>query len=713
MITIHLVFNAHIDPVWLWPWQSGLDALLATCRSACDRLEEHPDLHFTRGEAWAYNEIERIDPTLFERIRGYIHAGRWHIPTCWWIQPDCNGPSAFGLDQQIKLGKEYCLSRFGFFPRIAYNVDTFGHAATLPGLMRANGQDRYVFMRPQEHEMRLPARVFRWRGYPDGPEVVAFRIASTYTIREITSEHVRASLEGLPEGLRHTMCFVGVGDHGGGATERQIAWCREHQRAFDGCRLVFSSPDAFFEAIAEDVARLPLVVGELQHHSVGCYSVYRPVKVSVRRTEHKLAQAEIVRRRDPRPEPDTEQRMKEAWQRICFAHFHDTFGGSCVASAYEQVHAQLGFSQAIADEIIHHGLRRIVQVLPEDRMHRIVLFNASEGPYQGYIEHEPWFELGGGEAHWRLLDEQDRLIPSQCLVAEGLIPKDHQAFARLLFRVHIEPGGLRVLRIDKQGCSGRVAPRQVKASRTRIANDNEVEVRFAGDGEMCFAGGMRLALPRLELIEDPTDTWTHETDRYARKTLAAPKWGSRRVIDAGPLMAAIQRQGRIGSSELLIEYRVYDGEPFVECLLRVHWCERHKLLKMTIPLSPGLRRCDDGIPGGELSRDPSGKERPVRDRTLLELADGQRIGLLFPDVYALDATPDAVRLTLLRSPKMAHDYRCEQPAPRATYADQGVHDFRFRFFCGSAVDGKLLDQQALMMHRPPAIADLTRGMPAQ
>lgn len=713
MITVHLVFNAHVDPVWLWPWQSGVDALLATCRSACDRLEKHPDLHFTRGEAWAYNEIERIDPDLFERIRGHIRTGRWHVGTCWWIQPDCNGPSAFGLDQQIKLGKEYCLARFGFFPRTAYNVDSFGHAATIPGLMRANGQDRCVFMRPQEHELELPARVFRWRGYSDGPEVIAFRIARAYTTREITIEHVRASLEGLPEGICHTMCFVGLGDHGGGMTERQITWCREHENAFEGCRLLFSYPDAFFEAIADDVGRLPLVVGELQHHSVGCYSVCRAVKESVRRTEHKLAQAEIIRQNDPRPEPDTEQRMKEAWRRVCFGHFHDTFGGSCVASAYEQIHAQLGLSYAIADEIIHHGLRRIIQVLPEDPLHRIVLFNPSEAPYEGYVEHEPWFDVGGWQPHWRLLDEHDYVVPHQCLDAEGLIPKDHQAFVRLLFRVQIEPGGLRVLRIATEGGSSQASRRRIKASRTRIINDGDVAVWLERRSQMCFGNERRLPLPRLELIEDPTDTWTHEADRYGRNPCATAQWRAPQVIDAGPLMAAVQRRGRIGASELLIEYRVYVGEPFVECLLRVHWCERHKLLKLTLPLSPQLCRRYDGIPGSELSREPDGKESPVRDRTLLELSGGQRIGLLFPDVYALDVVPGAVRLTLLRSPKMAHDYRCQEPAPRATYADQGVHNFRFRFFCGGAVDGGYLDQQALMMHRPPPVADLTRGMPSQ
>ena len=25
MKTVHLVFNAHLDPIWLWPWEAGLD----------------------------------------------------------------------------------------------------------------------------------------------------------------------------------------------------------------------------------------------------------------------------------------------------------------------------------------------------------------------------------------------------------------------------------------------------------------------------------------------------------------------------------------------------------------------------------------------------------------------------------------------------------------------------------------------------------------
>src|SRR3546814_17239276 len=76
----------------------------------------------------------------------HVATGRWEITGGWWIQPDCNLPSGNGLRKQIEIGKSYFESRFGQFPRTAYNVDSFGHAAALPRLLskigRASCRDR-------------------------------------------------------------------------------------------------------------------------------------------------------------------------------------------------------------------------------------------------------------------------------------------------------------------------------------------------------------------------------------------------------------------------------------------------------------------------------------------------------------------------------------------------------------------------------------------
>ncbi len=703
MITVHVIFNAHIDPIWLWPWQDGLDVVLATCRSACERLESNPDLAFTQGEAWVYRQIETIAPALFERIRKHVATGRWEIVGGWWVQPDCNLPSGFGMERQIEMGRRYFMDKWGRFPRVGYNIDSFGHAATLPGYMRAAGQDRYIMMRPQEHEMNLPGRVFRWRGYEGGPEVVTFRIAGQYaTWNTGELDHVRRSLADLPPGIEHTMCFAGIGDHGGGPTEAQVAWLRQNANAIEGCRLVFSTPSRFFDAIAAQSDLLPLVTGELQHHAIGCYTAYRPIKLAVRRAEHILAQAQGVVAKDKAAAGSDVERIDEAWRTVCTHHFHDTFGGTCIPSAYRQVEAQLGGAYATGDEIIHHGLRRLATAMPAEDCQRFVLMNASDQPFEGYTSFEPWLDWRGWGAPWQLLDEQGRHVPLQKTEPEAVIGWD---LLRLLVRIKAGPGEVRVLRFNTTG----VAPIDVPAGVSVDGDKIVADTGAAASPEALRWNGGDLS-PRLELIDDPTDTWTHGIDRYPEGPAVPASWQPAVVIDKGPLMASLVAQGEIGGSALRSELRVYRGEAFVEWLLRVTWTQTRKMLKLTLPLPAAVEGRIDGIMGGQLDRALDGVERPLRDWTLLQLAGGQRLGVVCPDVFAMDATSGRARFTLLRSPLMAHHDPRAADTLRPTVGDQGVHDFRFRIFLDRAVTAADLDRHALMLQRPPVLASVTHGM---
>jgi len=697
MKTVHLIFNAHLDPIWLWPWQAGLDEALATCRSACDRLDAHPDLTFSRGEAWVYSQVERLDPALFARIRGHVESGRWEIVGGWWIQPDCNAPSGWGLEKQIALGKDYFQTAFGQFPRVAYNVDSFGHAATLPALMWAAGQDCYVMMRPQEHEMALPARLFRWRGYEGGPEVTTFRVAGGYNSDPHGNlhRHVENALRDLPPGVDHTLCFVGLGDHGGGPTETLIAWCRALQEELraegSGCRLLFSTPSRFFAAVAGQVPALPLVTGELQFHAVGCYSVYRPVKLGVRQGEHRLRQAETFA---PGPE------LEDAWKHVCFHQFHDTLGGTCLPSAYPQVEAQLGGAWAVADEALQYGLRRCLSALPDDAHQRLVFGNASDAAWDGWTEFEPWLDWKAWRPDWTLRGEDGAVVPWQVLPSEAHVGiGDGGRPARLLLRLSVPPGGLRVLRLHR----GEVAPAFPARVSARedglIAND--VGLSCGPDGPAALPG------LRLELIEDRTDTWSHGIDRYGENPAAPAEWDAPQILDGGPLRASLLRTGRIGDSLLRAEWRVYAGEPFAELILDVHWRAAFQALKLTLPLPAAPTDRTDGIPGGRLVRPNSGREAPLRDWAWFPGGPG----VVCPDVFALDATPARARFTLLRAVPLAFHDPYKGSFARAAWSDQGPHTFRFRFFPGD-VSADLLESHGLMLQRPLLAADLTRGMPA-
>jgi len=705
MRTVHLIFNAHIDPVWLWPWQEGLDVALATCRSACDLLDCHHDLTFSQGEAWVYHQIEQIDPILFRRITRHVRSGRWEIVGGWWVQPDCNFPGGIGLQKQIELGRKYFQKRFGLFPPIAYNVDSFGHAATLPGLMRAAGQTCYIMMRPQEHEMKLPARLFRWRGFKHDKDVVTFRIAASYGTDDITLDHIRRSLTELPQGIDHTMCFVGLGDHGGGPTERQIAWCRANAEAIEDTRLVFSTPSRFFAAIKPKLNRLPTVTGELQHHAIGCYTVYRSAKTQIRRAEHLLVQARIMLDRDPHPPRDASVRLDDSWRRVCTHHFHDTLGGTCIPSAYDQVAADLGHACSSADELIQYASRRRAGAIRQDPRQRIVFFNASDSSFDGYVSFEPWVDWRAMTTDLRLVDEKGRLVDSQLMEPEAVIPRHWRS--RLLLRIKAPAGGMRVLKL------GADVLRRKRINVAAAANHRAIStidgMRVSATGSFTWPDGASLR-PKLMLMEDPSDTWSHGLDRYIDGPAEAASWQPPVIVDRGPLMASYIRSGRIGQSDLLLETRVYFGWPLVECHMRVHWRQSHKTLKLVLPFDEQAITRVDGIPHGHLDRQLDGAERPLRDWSLFTFANGHRLGVVCPDVFALDATSHRGRLTLLRSPIMAHHEPRVADSPRGQFADQGIHEFRFRFLCGATITPDIMERHALMLQRPLIRVDVTHGM---
>lgn len=695
MKTVHLIFNAHIDPVWLWPWSAGLDEVLNTCTSVCDLLDRHPEVVFTRGEAWVYQQIEIMSPALMKRIRAHMAAGRWQLVGGWYIQPDCNLPSRRGFERQIELGRKFFRSRFGKFPRTAFNVDSFGHAATLPDIMASYGQRNYVMMRPQEHEMDLPSRLFRWRG-PEGGEVTTFRIAKAYcTSTGLMDDHVEAALTELPEGIDHTMCFVGVGDHGGGPTEVLVQWCLDNRDRFPGARLEFSSPDRFFKAIRRQTERLPVVEGELQHHAIGCYSVHRPVKLGLKRAETRLQQAEHALAEDRSLQRSHGAGLERAWEWACFTAFHDTLGGTCLPSAYRQVDGHVGAATCAADEVVCLRLRRLMAELPADPRQRLVVANWSGREFGDLVEHEPWLEWTEWQDDWVLRDETGTVVPHQLIAAEAV--RDNMT--RLLFPLQVAAGGHRVLRITRGEPMGRPAARGVKMT---VGSNGELRLNRRG---------RRLRLPFLRLREDKTDTWSHGIDRFAERELPGVKWTDVACIETGPLREAWRSRGKIGRSRVELEWRFYPDHDHYDIILTVDWRERHRVLQLVCAPVGGIRSHTDGIPGGILQRDARGAERPLRDFTRIETRRGTPYGVVAPDAFSIAATGREVTLTLLRASVMAHHVPAPPQKIRRKFSDQGEHTLSFRIHPEEDLAIDTLEASALALGAPLSVGDLTHGMP--
>ena len=709
MITVHLIGNAHLDPVWLWRWPAGIGEALATCRSAVDRIEETPEFVFTRSDQWLYEQIELLDPELFARIEHYVRLGRWQIVGGWYIQPDCNLPTAESFRKHMELGKVYFQDKFGVDITVGYNVDSFGHNAMLPSFLAEAGYDSYVMMRPMEHEKTLPSALFRWQA-PDGAEVLVWRIPRAYTCWETDlTEHIQASLAVADPEVGHVMCFYGVGDHGGGPTKQQIAWLLEHQDSFEDARLEFSHPRAFFAAVRPFSQALPVVQDELQFHAIGCYSVVHDLKTQMRRAEHGLIRTQIAREMFPADAPaHAGDQLCAAWKKVLFNQFHDIYAGTSLAQSYDDARDQLGAACDTADTILYHTLFRSMRELPADEQQRIVVFNPSDAPYSGYVEHEPW--LGWGAFGGWLADNDGDLVPHQMIQHDSVTRSEKR---RIVWRAEIPAQSWQAYYL----CSGE-PPEEImtdlEASSGSIANghwrltagegESLLRIAHTSDGtSLLDEDGLRVVVQ-----EDSSDTWSHRIDGYHE-----PVTGCFQVTDAfieeeGPIRTVLRVRARFDASNLVLWASLYRDDPRIELRLWLDWRQRLQISKFCLPLSSGVLERSDGIPDSTLSRPQNGQEFPLHDVTSIGTEDGRTLSIAAPDCFGIDGTGDAVRLTLLRSPAYAwHDPAELDPDASYRYTDQGEHLFRFSMLEGSV---ELASDLAVAIHQPPICLDWTKGM---
>ncbi len=707
MTVVHMIGNAHIDPVWLWPWQVGVDEALATCRSAADRCDEYPEFIFTRGEAWIYRWVEKLDPQLFERIRRLVSIGQWHVTGGQFVQPDSNLPTEFGWRRQLRHGRAYFREKFGVMPQVAYQVDSFGHPLTLPDILAEEGYIGFVFHRPSPEQLPLPAQTFRWRG-PKGGEVLGFRIVPSYTYYyEDLYERIMMAVEASGE-LGHTMCFFGVGNHGGGPTKAQIEYILDHYHAWEGIELRFSTPQAFFEAIYDQRDRLPIVTEELQHTFPGCYSVMHDIKQRQRRAEHLLAQAEDAVRAfvdEPQQAVALHERLNQAWEDLLLTEFHDVLAGTAAPRSWDSVRAIQGRAQISGEEVMVEATRRWAhRHLPAVNEHQLVVMNPDPAPWRGYIEAEPWLDFRSWDDRW-VSDLDGNPVDHQ------VVQPDAPGTTRILFPAEVGAMSALQLLVRQDPNPTRNVTTDLHVSDTVLENTHlRVEVGERGVEALWSEDKLLLEGIGLHLRTDHTDTWTFHTDRFDEPVESEFMVRTWVVEEQGPLRARLRAEGRLGESRVRWTLSLHRGDPKLHIKLEVLFAERYRMLQMPLWLASNVQRWRDGQAGGWVERTCSAVEWPVQGWSMVDL-NGRQLAIVTQDAYSLSLDDRRWQWTLLRSSRMA--WMGQDPevyGGRDEHTDQGPHTFEFVLWVGKDLGEEALEIAARQQARPPIVFDRYEGL---
>jgi len=675
---VHMIGNAHIDPVWLWQWPEGYQEVRATFHSALDRMDENPDFVFTHTSVLFLQWAKESDPELFERIRARVAEGRWQVVGGWWIEPDCNIPGGESFVRQGLYGQRWLRRHLGIVATTGANLDSFGHNATLPQILARSGMDSYVFLRPKpEENSDVPRGLFRWEA-ADGSSVTAYRIPHEYlSPADDVGDHVEKSLATLPGELDELAVFYGVGNHGGGPTRANLRSIAELDGR-DGTRLRLSSLRAFFDAV--DGRELPTWRGELQYHAPGCYTTHSGIKRWNRRAEQLLQRAEkwsvVADALGVQPYPARE--LAEAWRLLLFNQFHDTLAGTSIEPAYVDARDQIGHATSLASLAFNRAVQSIARgvSIPHDESTRpLIVFNPHPWRLREDVELEyNWLTAAG--VH--LEDGDGAEVPLQQTRSLTTMSSNR---ARLVFPADIPPLGYRVYAIRTGETEARTGA--ARATGTQIENEHVLLELDPASGRIVRLvhkpSGADLAAPGAHavVVDDVSDTWGHDVTAYDAE-VGEFECASVRLVEDGPVRAMLRVESRYGDSLLREDYVLGAAATYVDVNVVLDWHERLKLLKLRYPTTIEDATSTFEVPYGHLVRPANGHEESAQSWVDVSGAGGG-LAVLVDAKGGYDVRGADVGVSAVRSPVWAwHDPRKLEPDGEFEYMDQGRQRFRVR-----------------------------------
>lgn len=678
---IRMIGHGHIDPVWLWRWHEGVSVVHSTFRSALERMKENSGMVFTCSSALFYQWVSENDPKMLEEVRKRVKEGRWNVVGGWWVEPDMNIPCGEAMVRQGLYGQLTLQRLLGVRAKVGFNPDSFGHTGTLPQILKKQGMENYVFMRPGPREKTIPADLFWWEA-PDGSRVLTYRIQNSYNEANSVMYCIPPVLEAADkQPMKTFMAFYGVGDHGGGPTKINLRTIEEIRQEKNAPAILYSSVDAYFEEVRADKSlQLPTIKDDLQRHAVGCYTSECEIKKGNRLSESALITCEKVTSLGSflwgvnYPS----KQLTSAWEKILFLQFHDSLAGSSLVSHSQDAREGYGYVLDIAHNATYLALQKLEwQIASEDPEYNYwVVFNPHAWDIKAYIKYDTYLET----KFILTTDGNNDPLPHQWVLGESQTGKR----AGLVVAVNVPAIGYQQIRIQKGEPVEIEKP--VKAE-GHILENEFYKIQFSTHGtlgitnkennEELFSGGLNGC--KGIIIEDTSDAWGHNVTTYD-KEIGAFDEANIKILESGPLKATTRVVSTYGNSRLVIDWTLFSGSRNIEANVMLDWHEKMKMLKFSFPVNVDSPVVTYEVPYGFIERELDGYENPGQ-RWIDITGEKQNI------IYGLTVINDAkygyntkendMRISIVRSAVFAHhDPKKLDPDKEYVYMDQGIQTFR-------------------------------------
>ena len=729
---IHLICNAHLDPVWLWEWEEGAAEALSTFRTAADFCEEFNGFVFNHNEVILYQWVEEFEPTLFERIQQLVKAGKWHIMGGWYLQPDCNMPSGESFVRQILLGRRYFQEKFGVEPTTAMNVDPFGHTRGLVQIMVKSGYDSYFFCRPGQEDCPLPNDIFVWVGY-DGSEIIGARIWGHYLsslggarakVEQWINEHPDEEIG---------IVLWGVGNHGGGPSRvdlQNIADLKAENKEID---IIHSTPERFLAGIHKHQARFPRYDQDINPWAVGCYTSAIQLKKKHRQLENeifaleKMASTAACLGLMEYPQADIDDALRD----LMFSEFHDILPGSSIQPVEEASIRLMDHGLEIIARLKARAFFALAHGQPKAANGEIPILVYNPHPYKVKTTIECEFQLA--DQNWDdtyimpAVRQNGHALP--CQVEKELSNLTLDWRKRVIFTAELEPSLMNRFDCNLEILSQKPPFTLEPKDGSIHFQTDELEVSIStktGLIDKYLVNGVDFIQPgafQLLVMLDNEDPWGMLVRSFrevaGRFELMSPEQGTKfsgvttgtlppvRIIEDGPVRSVVEAVFEYGDSAICQHYKLPKQGTEIEIETRVYWFEKNRMLKLAIP-TRGQNCGYLGQVASGVAELPTNGDESVAQKWVAVISDRDDLALtcINEGIYGSDFSEDGLRLSFLRSPAYSgHPIEDRPIVPQERFLpriDQGERLFRFWINAGPVTDRmKKIDREALVKNEKP------------
>lgn len=737
---IHLLCNAHLDPVWLWRWDEGAAEAISTFRVAADFCEQFDGFVFNHNEAVLYQWIEEYEPELFDRIRKLVKERKWHIMGGWYLQPDCNMVSGEGMIRQIEKGREYFFEKFGCVPEVAVNVDSFGHAKGLVQILEKTGHTGYLFCRPLRVFLGQTINewnfdTFTWKGYADS-EVIGHRHYAIYNSKFGEAAAKLRDYFDVRSEANPGLVLWGIGDHGGGPSKKDLRDITQIIEQEEKRHIFHSNPEDFFKEVVQ-AEELPVIDTDLNSWAPGCYTTLADIKKDYRELENeffvteKMASLASLQSGSDYPFDS----MNEALEDLLFAQFHDILPGTVIESAKKDAHHTMGHARAILAKQKTKAFFKLAsfEKCAKEGEIPILAYNPHSHEVDEIICCEFHMNEEFSRKQFKVIPDvyqNGKLIPSQLEQEECQMPMQWRrkvAFHAVLPPMSMTRFDCRMKKVAIEDFSRIDAEADYYSFETsrikvRINLNTGLMDQYTIDGKEYI----REAACKPLVIQDDDHsigTFVSEfSDVVGSFELAGEEEATEfcgifgksinpvTIVEEGDVRVVIEAVLVYRNSRLLLRYYLPRNGTEVQIDAVVHWNEKNKMLKLSIPTS-----FRDGSYYGQLMYGSDklyddGKEAVSQSWTAVQDADNRAVfSVINSSTYGSSFSDGEIRMSLLRSPRFGclirpEDRHILNNESYISHTDQGGHSFSF-WLNGGAADERFqkLDREALNKMQSPYI----------